>query len=153
MAYVPVPKDLTRVKTKVMFNLTKRQLVCFGAAALVGVPLFFLLKDSVPQTVAVFIMVLAMLPFFLLAMYEKHGQPLEIIAGNMIQVFFLSPKERPYRTENYYAVLEKQQTLNKEVNAIVKQSYQRQTAKGKGKAVTGRKEADSRPHTAGKGGR
>ena len=29
MAYVPVPKDLTKVKTKVMFNLTRRQLVCF----------------------------------------------------------------------------------------------------------------------------
>ena len=41
MAYVPVPKDLTKVKTKVMFNLTKRQLVCFGGGALVGVPLFF----------------------------------------------------------------------------------------------------------------
>ena len=24
MAYVPVPKDLTKVKTKVAFNLTKR---------------------------------------------------------------------------------------------------------------------------------
>ena len=41
MAYVPVPKDLTKVKTKVMFNLTRRQLVCFTAGALVGVPLFF----------------------------------------------------------------------------------------------------------------
>ena len=41
MAYVPVPKDLTRVKTKVAFNLTKRQLVCFGCGALIGVPLFF----------------------------------------------------------------------------------------------------------------
>lgn len=153
MAYVPVPKDLTRIKTKVMFNLTKRQLVCFGAAALVGVPLFFLLKDSVPQTLATFIMVLVMLPFFLLAMYEKHGQPLEVIAGNMITVLFLTPKERPYRTENYYAVLEKQQKLKKEVNAIVKQSYERQTAKRKGKAVTGRKKADSRPYPAGKGGR
>ena len=35
MAYVPVPKDLTKVKTKVMFNLTRRQLVCFTAGALV----------------------------------------------------------------------------------------------------------------------
>lgn len=26
MAYVPVPKDLTKVKTKVAFNLTKRLL-------------------------------------------------------------------------------------------------------------------------------
>ena len=38
MAYVPVPKDLTKVKTKVAFNLTKRQLVCFGGGALLGAP-------------------------------------------------------------------------------------------------------------------
>ena len=44
-AYIPVPRDLTRVKTKVFFNLTKRQLICFGAAALIGVPLFFLVKS------------------------------------------------------------------------------------------------------------
>ena len=60
MAYVTVPKDLTKVKTKVALNLTKRQLVCFSAAAVVGVPLFFLLKGSVPQTAATFVMVLAM---------------------------------------------------------------------------------------------
>ena len=46
MAYVPVPKDLSKVKTKVAFNLTKRQIVCFAAALLFGLPLFFLLKDS-----------------------------------------------------------------------------------------------------------
>ena len=28
MPYIPVPKDLTKVKSKVLFNLTKRQLVC-----------------------------------------------------------------------------------------------------------------------------
>lgn len=157
MAYVIVPKDLTKVKSKVALNLTKRQLVCFGAAAVVGVPLFFLIKDSVPQTAATFIMVLAMLPFFMFAMYEKHGQPLETILGNIITVFFLTPKERPYRTENYYAVLAKQQKLKKEVTAIAKKSYQRQTAgtahKGENKAHTGRKKGDSRPHAAGKGGR
>ena len=27
MPYVPVPKDLTKVKTKLAFNLTKRQLI------------------------------------------------------------------------------------------------------------------------------
>ena len=36
MAYVNVPKDLTKVKTKVLFNLTKRQLICFGSGALIG---------------------------------------------------------------------------------------------------------------------
>lgn len=114
MAYVPVPKDLTKIKTKVALNLTKRQIICFGAAAIVGVPLFFVLKGSIPQSAATFIMVLVMLPFFMLAMYEKHGQPLEVIIQNIVKVMFLSPKERPYQTTNYYAVLAKQQKLNKE---------------------------------------
>ena len=78
MAYVPVPKDLNAVKTKVMFNLTKRQLLCFGGGALVGVPLFFLLKGSIGSSPAAICMILVMLPFFLLAMYEKNGQPLEL---------------------------------------------------------------------------
>lgn len=151
MAYVPVPKGLTKIKTKVALNLTKRQIICFGAAAIVGVPLFFVLKGSIPQSAATFIMVLVMLPFFMLAMYEKHGQPLEVIIQNIVKVMFLSPKERPYQTTNYYAVLAKQQKLNKEVNAIVKENYQRQKAgQTKGKAVNDRKETDSRPHKAGK---
>ena len=40
MPFVPVPKDLAKVKTKVAFNLTKRQIVCFGAGGLVGVPAY-----------------------------------------------------------------------------------------------------------------
>ena len=55
MAYVPVPKDLTKVKTKVMFNLTKRQLVCFSGGALVSVPLFFLLKGPLGNSAAALI--------------------------------------------------------------------------------------------------
>ena len=43
MAYVTVPKDLSKIKTKVFFGLTKRQLICFTPAVLLVVPLFFLL--------------------------------------------------------------------------------------------------------------
>ena len=95
MAYVPVPKDLTKVKTKVFFGLTKRQLICFSAGALIGVPLFFLLKDDAGTSVAALCMVLVMLPFFMFAMYEKNGQPLEKIIRNIVQVSFVRPKERP----------------------------------------------------------
>ena len=42
MAYVTIPKDLSKVQSKVLFGLTKRQVICFGAAAIIGVPLFFL---------------------------------------------------------------------------------------------------------------
>ena len=30
MPYVNVPNDLSKIKTKIAFNLTKRQLICFG---------------------------------------------------------------------------------------------------------------------------
>ncbi len=119
MAYVPVPKDLAAVKTKVMFNLTKRQLICFGCGALLGVPLFFLLKGSTGASAAAICMILVMLPFFMLAMYEKNGQPLEKIVGNIIRVCFTRPKQRPYMTNNFYSVLERQEKLDKEVYAIV----------------------------------
>ena len=76
MAYVTVPKDLTKVKSKVMFGLTKRQLICFGTAVLIGVPLFFLLQRTAGSSTATFCMIVVMLPLFLLAMYERHGQPL-----------------------------------------------------------------------------
>ena len=122
MAYVPVPKDLSKVKTKVAFNLTKRQLICFAAALGVGLPLFFLLKDSAGTSLAAMAMIVVMLPCFLFAMYEKHGQPLEVIVKNIIQTQFIRPKERPYQTENLYAVLERQRKLEKEVSAIVKKT-------------------------------
>ena len=122
MAYVDIPKDLTRVKTKVMFNLTKRQLICFGSGALIGVPLFFLVKGSIPTSAAALIMILVMLPFFMLGIYEKNGQPLEKLMKNYINVRFLRPKQRPYRTDNFYAALERQQQLNKEVKAIVQKT-------------------------------
>ena len=122
MAYVNVPKDLTKIKSKVLFNLTKRQLICFGLAALMGVPLFFLLKGGIGTTAAAMVMIVVMLPGFLFGVYEKNGQPLEVVVRNVVQTKFTRPKERPYRTENLYAVLEKQRNLEKKVSAIVKRT-------------------------------
>src|SRR5690554_4515632 len=115
MAYVPVPKDLSNIKTKVIFNLTKRQLICFSIALVVGLPLFFLFKGRTSTSLASLMMIFSMLPFFMLAMYEKHGQPLEVILKNYFKVRFLNPKKRPYKTNNFYAALMRQAKLDKEV--------------------------------------
>ena len=101
------------------FNLTKRQLICFSAAALIGVPSFFLLKSTGNVSLASLGMIVIMLPMFFLAMYEKDGQPLEVIAKHFIESKFIRPKIRPYKTNNYYVALMRQQQLEKEVNAIV----------------------------------
>lgn len=133
-SYISVPRDLTRVKTKVFFGLTKRQLLCFGAAALIGVPSFFLLKSTGNLSLAAMGMIIIMLPLFFLAMYEKDGQPLEVIAHHFIQSKFVRTKVRPYQTNNYYAALMRQYDAEQEVNAIVCNAEKRQHKAGAGKA-------------------
>ena len=61
-AYISVPRDFSKVKSKVAFNLTARQLICFGAAAVVGVPLFFVLRDTAGNSGATLGMMAVMLP-------------------------------------------------------------------------------------------
>lgn len=120
--YVPVPKDLTTVKTKVAFNLTKRQLICFGLAAAVAVPTYFLTRGALGTTGAVMTLVIAALPFFFLAMYEKDGQPAEKILRNYIRSRFLTPRVRPYKTNNMYSAIMNQIKLDKEVKIMPKQN-------------------------------
>ena len=120
--YADVPKDLTKIKTKLFFNLTKRQLVCFGSGALVGVPLYFLTRDALPRSVSMLLMIGTMTPFFLLALYEKNGQPLEKIAHYFIEARFRRSKKRPYKINNLYAAMHKQAVFDKEVKAIVRES-------------------------------
>ena len=107
MAFVPVPKDLSRVKTKVALNLTKRQLICFSAAAAVGVPAYFIARGAAGNSVAVLLMIALMLPFFFLAMYEKDGQTAEVILRNIIRTK-MWPGTRPYKTENLYKYLDEE---------------------------------------------
>lgn len=64
-------------------------------------------------------MIIIMLPFFFLGMYERDGQPLEKLAKQFIQTKFIRPKVRPYQTNNYYAVLIRQAQAEREVEAIV----------------------------------
>jgi len=104
MAYVPVPKDLTKVKTKLVFNLTKRQIICFGLAATVGVPVYLVSRDTIGNSLAVLLMIGLMMPFFFLAMFEKDGLSAEQALRNMLRAK-LWPPVRIYKTENLYKYL------------------------------------------------
>lgn len=102
MAYVTIPKDLSKVKNKVFLNLTKRQLVCMGFAASIGVPFYFLTRETLGTSNAAAGMVLLMLPEFFFALFEKNGMHLETILTNFINVRFKRPAVRRYEIENLY---------------------------------------------------
>lgn len=134
MPFVPVPKDLTKVKTKVAFNLTKRQLVTFGLGGLVGIPAYLFTRGSIGNESAALLMIGLMLPFFAFGIYEKDGQPLEKVLKNFVSVTFLRPPGRPYRTNNGYAALMRQADFDKEAEQI-----ENKTAGKAGKKPAGRK--------------
>jgi len=120
MPYVKMPKDLSKVKTKVALNLTKRQLICFALAAASAGTAFFTLKSIIGNSAAGMLMIVVALPFFLAAMYEKDGQPFEKVLKNALKTFMLRIKKRPYKTQNYYDLLVKQADLESEVSSIAK---------------------------------
>ena len=117
MAYVPVPKDLARVKSKVAFNLTRRQIICFVLAAVVAVPVYYLTRNLMGQTIASMLMVTLALPFFLLAMYERDGMPFEQIVRNILRVKWLYPANRPHRTNNLYKWMDATRNLQEDASS------------------------------------
>lgn len=128
MAYVQVPKDLTRVKTKVLFNLTKRQLICFTLAAVIGVPFYLLTRNALGSTISACAMVMIVLPFFFFAMYEKDGRPLEKILMNIWRARVQRPGVRIYQTHNFYGAIQ-EEIYDKEVLGIGRETRKEADAK------------------------
>ncbi len=110
MAFVSVPKDLTKIKNKVVLNLTRRQIICLTAAAAVGLPFYFFTRKYIGTSSAATGMVLLMLPAFLFAMYEKDGMPLEKVLMNIIRVKCFQPAIRRYEVKNLYETGEEDMT-------------------------------------------
>jgi hypothetical protein len=137
--YVSIPKDLTKVKTKFILGLTKRQALCFGSAAAVGVPIFFLTRGFIGNSSAVLLMMGVMLPAFFIAIYERDGQPAEKIILNIIRMRLFFPTKRPYKTENFYHIIEKEALLDRQIK---KASPAGKAPVGKRKTV---KEKQKRP--------
>ena len=115
-----------------MFNLTKRQMICFSVAALIGVPSFFLIKQIASTSTATIGMMVIMMPFFFLAMYEKNGQHLEVILRHLIEATFVRPKERHYKTDNKYAALKRFEEADQEIMEIIMYSEAMRPEKRKG---------------------
>lgn len=103
-AFVEVPKDLSKVQTKVMFGLTKRQLIGFGVAAALGAPTYFGLRGVVGNDIAMIALVIVALPPVIIALYSKDGIPAEEIVKSYLIFKFLRPGARKYHItkENYH---------------------------------------------------
>lgn len=130
MRYVTVYKDLSRIHPKVAFNLTKRQLICFGLAGAVGLPFYWYTRTALGSNVSILLMMLLCAPFLLAAVYRdrKTSEPFEKILLHILREKYIYPQTRPYRTENIYAAVQRRIQMEKEAKRLAK-------AKEKQKAV------------------
>ena len=123
---VPIPKDLSKIKPRIIGNFTKRQVICFGLALIAGLPLYFLTRKPVGTEGALIMMMVVMMPFFICALYEKDGIPAEKYLMMIIR-FKLSKPIRPYRAVNLFSLLEERDKKIKEVKRL---EAKRKRAKG-----------------------
>lgn len=135
MKQIQTPKDLNHVKTRMALGLTKRQLIFFAAAGCVGFPLYLALHKVLPVDLSAIVMMVAVFPFFFLAMYEKDGKPPEKILYDIYCQRFRSKGIRRYRSENIYERMEEQEKIRKEILYLEAKKNKGRTGKaGKGKA-------------------
>ena len=131
MAYVKIPKDLTKVKTKVALNMTKRQLIGFSIAGLIGFPVYMLCKNYLSTDISMIVMSIAVLPVLFATLYEKDNLPFEKHLAYILK-FHKSKKIRLYKARSIYHTerTKKQNIGNKnKVNGRRKKVEQRQKKK------------------------
>ena len=101
MAYVKIPKDLTKVKTKVALNMTKRQLIGFSIAGLIGFPVYMLCKNYLSTDISMIVMSIVVLPVLFATLYEKDNLPFEKHLAYILK-FHKSKKIRIYKAKSIY---------------------------------------------------
>ena len=115
---VSVPKDLSKIKTKLALNLTKRQIICFGAGIVCEVPVFFLTKPVFGVEGGALLCMFSASPFFLLGMYEKNGVPAEKLLFYAIRHDYLREQQRPKDTLTRFEKEERKEKVRKEIRAL-----------------------------------
>ena len=104
-------QSLKKVKTKVAFNLTKRQLIGFTLAGLVGIPVYLFMRKFMPNDIAVIFLIVSTLPIFFITLFEKDGLTFEKYFKHIYLHKFYQPKKRVRK--EVYLEQEKKNSANK----------------------------------------
>ena len=115
---VGVPRDLSKIKTKVALNLTARQLICFGAGLVVAVPSFFFFKRLLGMEPAALCCMVLCVPFFFVGMYEKNSLPAEKLLYFAFRAKYIRPEIRPKKIVTKQEAEERIINVRKEIEEL-----------------------------------
>ena len=111
-------KDPTKVKSRFIGSFSKRQILCYGIAVLIGVPFYLLTKDIIGKESAALFMVALMFPAIICSIYEKDGLPAEKYFLRFIKWRFIRPMKRAYRKENRFERMKRREQLESEAQSL-----------------------------------
>ncbi len=106
MIEIEVPKDITKYEAKLVGSFTSRNVACLVIAAVFTVPTFLLLKDKVPNSLAMLVVLLEAAPWVLLGWVRPYGMKFEQFVKTAFISNVLAPKHRKYVSVNNYDLLE-----------------------------------------------
>ncbi len=111
--FVKIPKDLSLIKQKFLFGLTKRQAVCFGIGLAMGLPAFFVTKFLINNlTISVFAMGIFAFPGIACALFQKNGIFFEQYL-KLVITFFRKPRVRTYQPLSAFKAIDNQIEYNR----------------------------------------
>lgn len=93
---VSIPKELKTIKSKLVFGLTKRQLIGFSIALAMGLPAFFLLK-SFSLDIALYGLFFTACPAIFITIFTKDGMPAETWIKLYLEYKYLNPQKRYFK--------------------------------------------------------
>ena len=108
MAYVPVPKDLDKIKTKVAFNINKWQLIGFAFAGLIEKPVNLTLKKYLPKYISIIFLLIFTFPVFYITFFDKDGLTFE----KYFKYFYLHKFYQPQKRVRKEVYLEEKRKAN-----------------------------------------
>lgn len=93
---VTIPKELKNVQAKLFFGLTKRQLIGFGLAIAISVPIFLLLK-GIDMELAMYGLFFSATPIVFATIFSKDGLKSETWIKLYLQYKFLNFPKRYFK--------------------------------------------------------
>ncbi len=118
MGQVRVPRDIKKVKPKFLGPLNQRQTYTMALGIGLGVLGYYMSKPYIGASNAMFVLMGIMLPIAFCGLFEKDNRYVEDMVRDFINVKFVRPGVRVFKTENMYRYM-KEKIYDKEVFGIV----------------------------------
>lgn len=120
MIEVKIPKEIRNFKSKVLFNLTLRQILSLLIGVGISIPTYIFGKKIIGEELASWFVMLISAPCFLIGFIKKNGMNYEKYFYIMLKFNFLTPRIRKYKVENIIIYLLNKDNIKSKKNQKIK---------------------------------